>query len=49
MKAWNSFKNDCGSFVKNQIKWPLCQKKKISRNGKEYFTIVQMIVKDKGY
>ena len=37
MKAWNSFKKNCGSFVKTQIKWPLCQKQKISRNGKGIF------------
>ena len=39
-KDWNSIKNDCGRFVKKQ---------KISGTGKEYLTIVQMIVKDEGY
>ena len=24
MKAWNSIKNDCGRFVKNQMQWSLC-------------------------
>ena len=23
-KAWNSVKNNCGRFVKNQMQWPLC-------------------------
>ena len=33
IKTWNSIKNDCGRFVKNQIQWPLYLKQKISRNG----------------
>ena len=37
MNAWNSIKNDCGRFVKN---------KRYQEMGKEYSTIVQMIVKD---
>ena len=46
-KLGNSIKNDCllktkyiGRFVKN---------KRYQETGKEYFTIVQMIVKDEGY
>ena len=37
MNAWNSIKNDCGRFVKNE---------RYQETGKEYSTIVQMIVKD---
>ena len=36
-KTWNSIKNDCGRFDKNQLQWPLCLKQKISRNGQEIF------------
>ena len=32
MKAWNSIKNDCGLFVKNQTQRLLYLKQKISRN-----------------
>ena len=39
MRAWDSIKSDCGRFVKN---------KGYQETGKEYFTIVQMIVKDEG-
>ena len=37
MKTWNSTKNDCGRFDKNQLQWPLCLKQKISRNGQGIF------------
>ena len=37
MKAWNSIKNDCGRFVKNQMQRPLCLKQRISRNGQGIF------------
>ena len=33
-------KNDCGCFVKNR---------RYQERGEEYFTIVQMTVKDEGY
>ena len=36
-KTWNSIKNDCGRFDKNQLQWPLCLKQKISRNGQGIF------------
>ena len=39
MKAWNSSKNDCGLFVKNQTQRQLYLK---------HFIIVEMIVKDEG-
>ena len=48
MKAWNSIRNDCGRFVKNQMQRPL-KNKRYQETGKEYFTTVQMIVKDEGY
>ena len=44
-----SIRNDCGRFVKNQMQRPLCKNKRYQETGKEYFTIVQMIVKDEGY
>ena len=37
MKAWNSIKNDCGRFVKNQMQRPLCYEQKISKSGQPYF------------
>ena len=37
MKAWNSFKNDCGRSVKNQMQWPLCWKHKISKHEQGIF------------
>ena len=37
IKTWNSIKNDCGRFVKNQIQWALYLKQKISRNGQGIF------------
>ena len=40
MEAWNSIKNNSGHFIKN---------KRHQETGKEYFTIVQMIVKEEGY
>ena len=40
MKAFNCIKSDCGRFVKNR---------RYQETGKEYFTMVQMIVKDEGY
>ena len=48
MKAWNSIRNDCGRFVKNQMQRAL-KNKRYQETGKEYFTTVQMIVKDEGY
>ena len=48
MKAWNYIRNDCGRFVKNQMQRPL-KNKRYQETGKEYFTTVQMIVKDEGY
>ena len=36
-KTWNSIKNDCGRFDKNQLQWPLCLKQKISRYGQGIF------------
>ena len=50
MKARNSIKNDCGRSVKNQMQsGRFVKKKRYQETGKEYFTIVQMIVKDEGY
>ena len=40
MNAWDSYKNDCSRFVQN---------KRYQETKKEYFTMVQMIVKDEGY
>ena len=40
MKAWNSIKNNSGHFVKN---------KRHQETGTEYFTLVQMILKEEGY
>ena len=37
MKAWNSIKNDCGRFVKNQMQRPLCYEQKISKSGQGIF------------
>ena len=40
MKAWNSIKNNSGHFVEN---------KRHQETGTEYFTLVQMILKEEGY
>ena len=42
-------KNDCRRLFKNQMQWPLCFDKRYQETGKEYFTKVQMIVKDEVY
>ena len=43
MEAWNSIKNDCGLFVKKPNTTAALLK---TKDIKEYFTIVEMIVKD---
>ena len=42
-------KNDCRRLFKNQMQWSLCFDKRYQETGKEYFTKVQMIVKDEVY
>ena len=43
--------NDCGRFNLLKIKYNgrFVKNKRYQETGKEYFTIVQMIVKDEGY
>ena len=49
LKAWNSVKNDCGRFLKTKCNGRFVKNKRYQETGGEYFTIVQMIVKDEGY
>ena len=48
VKVWDFFKNDYGRFVK-KYNGRFVKNKRYQETGKEYFTIVQMIVKDEGY
>ena len=46
VKAWNSIKNDCGRFLKTKYNGRFVKNKRYQETGREYFTMMEMIVKD---